>query len=127
MDSTQQLVDSALERAVAQFDYNPRCSELIRRLAAESPAEFGNAAARQLGKPDHSAGLRYLAALMTREKSVFERLSDPGPAARHRSAQMLHRLLAVDPSFDIKLAKQLPNSLGTNHDRALTGARGVRA
>ena len=90
MDSTQQLVDSALDRAVAQFDYNPRCSELIRRLAKESPAEFGKSAARQLATADQSAGLRYLAALMTREKSVFDRLTDPGPVTRQRSAQMLH-------------------------------------
>jgi hypothetical protein len=127
MDSNQQLVDSALDRAVAQFDYNPRCSDLIRRLAQEHREAFANAATRHLGTPGQSTALRYLAALMTREKSVFEKLSDPGPAARQRSAQMLHRLLMVDPSFDIKLAKQLPDSLGSNHDRALTGARGVRA
>jgi hypothetical protein len=127
VETKQEFADKWLDRAVEEFDRNPRCLQLIRRLAEEDPVSFANAAMRHLGGSGQSAALRYLAALMVREKSIFEKLSDPGDAAMARSQSVVQRLLAVDPSFDIKFAKQLPDRTGTNHKQALTGARGVRA
>jgi len=127
VETRQEFVDRWLDRAVAEFDRNPRCAQFIRRLAQEDPDSFAAAAMRHLGAPGQSHALRYLAALMLRQKSVFQKLSDPGDAARLKSHCAMPRLLAVDPSFDIKLAKQLPDRTGANHERALKGARGARA
>ena len=127
METNQEFVDKWLDRAVQDFDRNPRCAQLIRRLAEENPDSFATAVVRQFGQSGQSAALRYLATLLARDKSVFETLSEPGSASKERSHSALRRILAVDPSFDVKLAKQLPDSTGANHGHALKGARGARA
>ena len=126
MGTTQEFVDEWLDRAISEFDTNPLCSKLIRRLAQESPEAFGQAALLRLGAPEQSAALHLLTALMLRDNAVFEFVSQPGNKAYVRSRCVLVRLISIEPSFDVKLAKQLPDRTGSNYHTALTGARGAR-
>jgi hypothetical protein len=126
MDRTQEFVDHWLDRAMEEFDDNPLCSTLIRRLAQESPEPFAQAALRHLGQPGQSTALTLLAGLMLRDNAVFEFLAQPGKKALERARFVIGRLMLLDPSFDVKVAKQLPDRTGVNQATALTGVRGAR-
>ena len=127
MDNQQRFVDQWVDRAVAEFNRNPLCAQLLRRLARESREPFVDAALRHLGESSaRSAAQRLLSSLVAREQAVFRRLSDPGEAARTRAMNTFLNIISVDPSFDIRMAKMLPDREGNNHDVALTGARGGR-
>jgi hypothetical protein len=127
MDSEQTVVDNWLDRAVDEFDSNPLCAYLMRRLALERSERFTNSALRYLGSAGQSAALRFMASLLLRQNSIFQRLSDPGPIAMERAHVVFGRLIALDPSFDVKMAKMLPDRTGINHSVALEGLRAARA
>jgi hypothetical protein len=100
---------------------------LLRRLARESKEPFIEAALRHLGEScTKSAAQRLLSSLVAREPVVFQRLSDPGDAARTRAGNTFLNILAVDSSFDVRVAKMLPDRDGHNHHVAITGERGGR-
>jgi hypothetical protein len=127
MEDQQPFVNQWVDRAVREFDRNPLCAQLLRRLARESKSPFVDAALRHLGEScARSAALRLLSSLVAREELVFQRLSDPGEAARTCAINIFNHIFAVDPSFDVRTAKMLPDRDGDNHDIALTGQRGGR-
>jgi hypothetical protein len=126
MESTEEFINQWLDRAIGEFDTNPVCSKLIRRLAQESPETFVRSALRRLGVPDQSAALHLLTALILRDSAVFEFLARPGATTYEPSRCVLCRLMSIEPTYDIKVAKQLPDRNGSNHHTAMKGARGAR-
>jgi hypothetical protein len=125
MQLQQALIDRWLDRAVSEFNGNPLCAQLIRRMAREHKTEFALAALRHLGNTaEMCVAFRLLATLLLREPMVFERISEP---AREPTVALniFSKLFAVDPAFDIRLARMLPDRFGLNH-QAYVGMRGGR-
>jgi hypothetical protein len=52
---------------------------------------------------------------------------NPAETTKQQAITLFRRLLAADPSLDIKLARKLPNRNGTNQAEAYTGVRAARA
>ena len=126
METEQQNVDKWLDRAITEFSTNPLSTQLIRRLARECTESFSIAAIRHLETAEQAQADRFLTVLLLQQGSLFERISDPAQGSRERSLNLFKRLLALDPSFDVKLARMLPNRWGANHSEAYRGARAAR-
>ncbi len=127
MDFDQHLVNIWLERAVREFSTNPLSPRLIRRIADELPELFMAAAVKYLDSEDQSGAHRFLASTLLRNPSVFEEVANPAFGPRQKAVGLFRRLLAVDPSADVKLAKRLPDRNGLNHTEAFDSARSARA
>jgi hypothetical protein len=126
MNVDQRLVDTYLDRAVEEFDVNPISTQLIRRLANEEPDLFVVSAMRQMATSQQSNAHRFLSILMLRQQQVLlDHLTDPGES-RDKSVHLFQRVVAIDPAFDVKLARKLPDRIGSNHHEALRGARAGR-
>lgn len=130
----QAIVDQWLDRAVEGFREDHQCARTIRRLAAERPEEFARSALRHLtGKPPAEAeegrltALRLIATLLARNPNVYSLLTEESTAESGAGLAAFRRMLEVDPLFDVKLAKQLPDRTGINHAGALKSAKGSRA
>jgi hypothetical protein len=112
---------------MAYYNSDPQTPLLLRRLASEYPDLFFTAAAKYLQSEVESQAYRFLAALLVRQESFFERLANPGRCPCESAVQLFKRLLAVDPFLDFKLARMLPGRNDANPDRVLTGGHAVRA
>jgi hypothetical protein len=127
MRADQLVVDTYVGRAIAEFDTNPLSVRLLRRMAMELPDLFLAAALKHLDSPEESGANNILASLMLRHPSVFEEVADPGRGSFPRSVTLFRRLLKIDPSFDVRLARKLPDRSGSNHAEAFDGPRSGRA
>jgi hypothetical protein len=127
MNSEQALVDSFLDRAIAEFHTNPLSTQLMRRLARERTALFTISALRHLEADEHSGALRFLSVLLLQQGNLLERIADPIRSSRQKSVNLFRRLIAIDCSFDVKLARMLPDRSGLNHSEAFKGAQAARA
>lgn len=126
MDADQKLVDSYMDRAVEEFDANPLSTQLIRKFADQMPDMFVPAAIRHLATTRQSNAHRFLSILMLRQQSaLMEHLTNP-KETRHLAINLFRRVAQIDPAFDVKLARRLPDRVGTNHHEALSGARAGR-
>jgi hypothetical protein len=126
MNASQQLVDSYVDRAVEEFKTNPLGTKLLRRLADELPEQFCIAAMRHLERGGESDEFRLLTILLLRLPCLPEHLSNPVLGTRLRAVAVVKRLLFFDPSFDVRLARRLPDRNGLNHQDAFKGARAFR-
>jgi HEAT repeat protein len=122
----QPLIDEYIDRAIEEFDTNPLSARLIRRLSNEFPELFTVAALRQLLAEKGTAAHRFVANLMIRQPSVEDEVTNPARGTKQRSLVLLRQFLAVDPSFDLQLAKKLPDRDGTNRNAAVEGAHAWR-
>lgn len=127
LEPEQKSVERWLGRAIAEFNTNPLCTGLIRRLAREYPDSFSDSAIRHLESPAQSSADRMITVLLVQGGSLFHRISDPLQSSRHRALKLFQRLLTADPSFDVKLARMLPDRSGVNHAEAYRGSRAERA
>jgi hypothetical protein len=112
MAAAQHLIDDLMARAVAEFDTNPLCGQLLRRLSNEVPDQFCMAALEYLASNENSNFHRLLSILMLRQPSIYDQLMNPLYGSKQRAIHLFRRLLAVDPSFDLKLARRLPDKHG---------------
>lgn len=122
-----QVIEKYLQRAIDEFDFNPLAPRLMRRLASEGPDLFFSAAVRRLNTGEESNALRLLAILLLRNDNLFARLASPAYGTRESSVRLFRRLLEVDPSFDVKLARKLPGRSYWNHAEAFDSLRSARA
>jgi hypothetical protein len=127
MQFDQRLVDTYLTRAVEEFDTNPLATQLMRRLATEGPELFFEAAMKHLSSPAHSNAHRLLCILMLRQSTLLEYIATPGVTTRERAVHLFNRFLAVDPSFDVKLARMLPGRTYANYAEAFDALHSARA
>ncbi len=122
----QLLMNGYLERAITEFTSNPLSARLIRRMANEVPDRFVAAALRYLDTPDQSSAHHFLTSLMLRQDSILDEVADPARGTLPRSLNLFHRLSKIDPCFDVRLARQLPDRSGHNHAEAFDRARSCR-
>ena len=122
----QRLISTYLDRAVAEFGTNPLSARLIRRMASQLPDLFLGAAVKYLESRDESAAHRLLASMMLRHPSANEEIADPARGTLTRSITLFLRLWKIDPSFDVKLARRLPDRHGLNHCEAFDAPRSYR-
>jgi len=122
----ENLIGTYLDRAVAEFSENPLGARLIRRMAGQFPDLFLSAALKYLETRDESPAHRLLANAMLRHPLAYEEIADPARGALPRSITLFLRLWKVDPSFDVKLARRLPDRHGLNHCEAFDAARSYR-
>ncbi len=122
----QRLISTDLDRAVAGFSSNPLSASLIRRMASQAPDLFLVSALKYLETQEESAAHKLLASMMLRHASAYEEIADPGRGSLERSITLYTRLWKIDPSFDVKLARKLPDRTGLNHCEAFDAPRSYR-
>ena len=122
----QLMINNYLERAMQEFNTNPLSAGMIRRMANEVPDLFVAAARPYLDSADESAAHRFLTSLMLRQDCVFDEVADPARGSLERSINLFNRLCRMEPSFDVKLARKLPDRTGHNHANAFDRARCCR-
>jgi hypothetical protein len=125
MSASQELIAAYVDRAVEEFSYNPLSAEFLRRLSDELPQEFCAAAMRHLKEPGESDAYRLMSTLLVRHPLVFDQISNPN-SGRDATVGVARRLLALDRSFDLRLARKLPDREGKNHREAFSGSRAFR-
>jgi HEAT repeat protein len=74
-----------------------------------------------------SPAYRFLALLLIRQESFFERFADPARCSTESAVHLFRRLLAVDPVLDVKLARMLPGRNDLSDANALSGGAVERA
>ncbi len=122
-----QIIEKYLQRSVEEFDSNPLASRLMRRLSMEAPDLYFTAAVRHLNSGEESNAHRMMAILLLRNETLFNRLVSPAYGTRESSVKLFRRLLAVDPSFDVKLARRLPGRSYWSHAEAFDTNKSERA
>ena len=127
MTTDQNLVNSYMDRAVEEFDVNPLATQLIRRFANQTPDLFSAAAIRHLATTRQSNAHRFLSVLILRhQQELLDYLTNP-LESRQKAVHLFQRVAVIDPAFDVKLARKLPDRVGTNHHFAISGQRAARA
>lgn len=120
------LVRGCLERAVAEFQSNPLSAQVMRRFASDTPVIFAPVAVSMLLTATETAGFRYLAMLLVKQPSLFRQLADPLLFTRPQAVTLTRRLMSVDPSLDVRFARQLPARNGSTPD-TINGPAAERA
>ena len=123
----QHLVNEYLSRAIQEFDSNRLAIKLIRRLSVEFPGPFLAAAMQCLISGRESGGLRHLTSVLLRLEGSFDALTDPQLCSREKAVSLFKRFLQIDPSFDVQLARKLPDRRGMNWAEALDTSHSTRA
>jgi len=127
MSFREKVIENYVDRAVQEFDANPVAKGFLRRLADEKPETFLTIAMRHLGSDEVSSAHSFLATLAVRHDDITEYLANPSATSREVAQKLFRRFLAVDQSFDVKLARKLPDRYFSNEHGALTGTRATRA
>ena len=127
MTLQEKIVDKYVAQAILEFDSSPLARGFLRRLANESPAMFLAAAMKHLRSNENSNGHRYLAVLALRQDELTGYLASPANATREVARNLFLRFLGVDPSFDVKLARKLPDRNSTKQANAFTVTQSTRA
>jgi hypothetical protein len=122
-----QLIEKYLQRSVDEFDSTPLATQLMRRLANENPEFFLTAALKFLQSNDQSNALRLMAILVLRDDELLDKLASPGFGSREMAVKLFQRFSAVDPAFDVKLARKLPGRTYWNHADAFDSLQSSRA
>jgi HEAT repeat protein len=122
-----QVMEKYVQRGMDEFDRNPLASQLLRRLSHESPELFFRSVVKHLNSPDQSNAHRMLTMLLLKQDGLSDFLASPAFGTQESSVRLLKRLLAVDPSFDVKFAKKLPGRTYWNHAQAFDSLRSSRA
>lgn len=121
------LMEKYLQRALDEFDTNPLATQLMRRLATETPETFFPVATQYLSSNVQSNGHRLLTILVLRDRQLLSRIASPGSSTRENAVNLFRRFLSVDPSFDVKLARKLPGRTYWNQEEVFDGIRSTQA
>lgn len=121
------LMETYVRRGIDEFDSSPLAAQLLRRLANEDPDLFFTVATGHLNSTVQSNAHRMLSIIFLRQDDLFERLASPALGSQESAVRIFNRLLAVDPSFDVKLARRLPGRNYWNHNQAFDSLKSTRA
>lgn len=110
-----------------EFNKGRLAVQLMRRLMSDYPDEFVVSAMRYLDTADESDAHRFLATMLLRQPATFDQIADPALRSKPQAARLLKRFLTVDPSFDVRFARCLPDRTGANHLTAFDSVRSERA
>jgi len=123
----EKIIEKYINQGIEEFDSNPLAPAFLRRLAKESPDVFFSVAMKQLRANENSNALRFLTIALMRRDEVTTYVADPAVASREVAQRIFNRFLAIDPSFDVKLARRLPDRGYINHADAFDTAHSTRA
>jgi HEAT repeat protein len=126
MTAEDEAVRDCLLRSVSEYSTNSLSAPAMRRFAAETPALFTTVAIEMLLTEAEGPGYRYLATLLAGQPGLFKQLTTPSSLTRRQAVALARRLLAADPSLDVRLAYQLPGRNGVTPD-TLVGEYAERA
>ncbi|MES1261805.1 MAG: hypothetical protein ABUS49_08715, partial [Acidobacteriota bacterium] len=121
------FMEKHLQRAIDEFDRSPLATQLLRRLAAESPDLFLTASMKHLQSDMQSNACRLLAVLVLRQESALRRISSPEFSTKEAAVALFRRFLSVDPAADVKLARQLPGRGCAARAKTLDSLHALRA
>ena len=124
-DDTQ--VASVLKRAVLEFDTNRVGVLVIRKLASDAPELFAALSTELLMTASDTPGYRFLAIQLVKQPSAVDRLTDHWRFTASQAIQLARKLLKVDPTLDVRLARRLPGRNGSAVSDTLKGAAAERA
>ena len=116
MTAEEKMVKECLERAIIEFQSNPLSPAVMRRFASDAPVIFAPVAVSMLLTASETAGFRYLAMLLVKQPTLFKQLSNPFLFTRPQAVVLSRRLMSVDPSLDVRFARQLPARNGSTDD-----------
>jgi hypothetical protein len=122
----QRWVSVYLDQTVAHFQSDPRTPQLLRCLAKEYPELFFAAAAKHVEAEADSPARRLLAALLLRQESLLERVTNPSHSCA-RAIRLFKGLMTADPTLDFKLGRMLPGRDGEDGEHLLRGKHAARA
>lgn len=126
MSADQQIVDKYVDRAVEEYQKNPLAPKLLQRLSDEMPEQFCASALRHLENSQKQDAHRLLTILMMRQPTLFEFIENPALGTRQKAVRVVRRMMEYDTSFDVRIARRLPDRGGLNHHQALRGLRASR-
>ncbi len=126
MGFEKRVVERLLQRALDEFDSNPMALQFIRRLSIEASELFFDTALPHLKGHHQSNAHRMLAILMMKRDSLVDEIVSPVNGGREDAIRLFRRFAAVDPSFDVKLARRLPGRSYIGEE-ALDGPSAARA
>jgi hypothetical protein len=123
----EKLVRDCVIQAIVEFESNLTSARTLRRFAAETPGLFASVAIGLLLRDENSSGHRYLAMLLLKTPALFNQLTNPWQYTRCQAVTLARQLMHVDPSLDLRLAKQLPGREGVIFWDTLQGQSAERA
>jgi hypothetical protein len=121
------LIEKYLERAVEEFETTSLATQLMRRLATESPEFFLTAAMKYLNTNEQSNAHRLMTVLVLRRDDLLDQLASPAFGTRETAIKLFQRFSAVDPAFDVKMARRLPGRSYWSQSDAFDVAQSTRA
>lgn len=127
MTFQENIVEKYMTRAMHEWDANPLAMSFLRRLANEAPTMFFATAMKHLRTSEVSNAHRFIAILALRQGELMSYLASPANGTRETAVKLFNRFLEVEPSFDVKLARKLPDRSYTNHGEAFDVSHSTRA
>ncbi len=116
-----------LVQSVADFSNDRRAAGHIRWFAEHAPEILFSAGIEILLNGSDSTGVRYLCMQMLKEPGFFREMTDPWKYSVTQAVKLGRKLLAVDRSIDIQLARCLPARNGNDSGALLSGEWAERA
>jgi hypothetical protein len=99
---------SSLNKLIDAFTANPVASgKYLQRLFADDPRQFFRDALPLLRAAPDLPGFYYVLALLHSQNLVLKNLCDPTLFTKQESIALAKRMVRVEPTFDMKLAKML--------------------
>ena len=126
MQASPTTIETYFCRAVEEFRRNPVARKLLRQMAEEAPYQFFSNTLTHLENCEEGQADRLLTVLLMRQPGLLDFLADPAMATRERASQLVRRIMKYDASFDVKIARRLPDRTGLNHRDAFSGLRAAR-
>src|SRR5712671_491854 len=103
-----QEMEALVHQLVAGFDENPFVtSRTLRELADGNWRDFTAASLGALSEDLTSRGARYLVSLLLRGDTLAQAICETSPFSIEQAATIAKLACAVDPKFEIQLAKRL--------------------
>jgi hypothetical protein len=127
MNPEERLIRTLLLQLIAEFVTNPLSAKTMRRFTSEAPAAFAQVGIGLLLESAETPGYRYLEALLVKQPAIFQALSSPWRLTREEAVTLGRRLMKMDPSFEVRFARQLPGRNLAGGPDILEGAEAARA
>jgi hypothetical protein len=101
-------VRTYLDRIVREFDGTVEAEDQMRQLALDEPERFHLAARKFLLGDSESDATHLMGLLLMQQDRFLDDLLSPVQHTKQSSLRMFRRLLRIDPSLDVQLARRLP-------------------
>src|SRR5579884_1621524 len=119
-------MESAIRKVISEFDSRPmQAARSMRSLFDQSPTTFFQRALSLVRTEPDSAGYNYLLTLLLSQGLLLKALCDPELFTLEEATRIAHRLLQVDPTFDVRLVRSLIPQNGATSSKHLEHIAGT--